>query len=282
MDPLDRHQHELTTFDLLCTIIDSHTVFYDCGSSFGYYTIPASMKIKKSGEVHAFDADPRAIQLLKSNKQLNNTSFKINNIALSDTSGEEIALTSEPTQSIVSSTGEDIYKPQVCNTIDQQRSYEVGTTTLDSYVNNNRAPDILKIDVEDFEYSTLSGATSILEEQVPELVLVEIHTDRIRNFDAEPSDVVELLTSFGYHCYLFQRHEGLNRKGSPLLEATVQEGSLNIVHDKNVSSELTSSTVTELPYQGAFQILCSYKPLTTDCEVVTQLRKMVRDDDSVQ
>jgi hypothetical protein len=40
LDPLDRHQHELTTFDLLCTIIDSHTVFLIVIQALGIIPFP--------------------------------------------------------------------------------------------------------------------------------------------------------------------------------------------------------------------------------------------------
>jgi hypothetical protein len=70
--------------------------------------------------------------------------------------------------------------------------------TVDQFVAENRIGhiDILKIDVEGFEYEVIKGASGVLEQNRVKIVQFERHTDDMRedNFAA----IHELLVSLGF------------------------------------------------------------------------------------
>jgi FkbM family methyltransferase len=66
---------------------------------------------------------------------------------------------------------------------------EVAVTTLDEYSKEVAPPDVIKIDVEGFEFEVLQGAAAILRKQRP-LLMVEVSRNNV--------EIAELMTSLGY------------------------------------------------------------------------------------
>jgi FkbM family methyltransferase len=71
-------------------------------------------------------------------------------------------------------------------------------TTLDDFcaANNVRRLDLLKLDLDSYEYEALEGAGMMLEHLSP-VVVVELN-DFLKNRGREPKDVIALLNSHGY------------------------------------------------------------------------------------
>ena len=61
-------------------------------------------------------------------------------------------------------------------------------------------PDILKIDIEGFEYEALAGANRVLQESQP-IVFLELHLDILEHRDVAPRDVCGILQEHGYKFY---------------------------------------------------------------------------------
>jgi len=58
-------------------------------------------------------------------------------------------------------------------------------------------PDLLKIDVEGYEYEVLLGAKRLLEQRKPPICL-ELHLDLLERRGVEPRRVLAQLESYGY------------------------------------------------------------------------------------
>jgi FkbM family methyltransferase len=70
--------------------------------------------------------------------------------------------------------------------------------TMDKFVATySIEPDIIKIDVEGFEWQVLQGGASFLRTNSP-VICLEIHAQRLRNYGSSVAQLVELLTGFGY------------------------------------------------------------------------------------
>lgn len=85
-----------------------------------------------------------------------------------------------------------------------QRRVRVPCTTLDSL----QLPPVglLKIDVEGFERTVISGADALLRRDRP-VLFVEIYGGRASNPD--PEGTVQSILSYGYRGYVYGRNEGL-------------------------------------------------------------------------
>jgi FkbM family methyltransferase len=218
-----------------------------------------------SGEIHVFEVDPRPLKALKLSLQKNDTQAEINQVAVSQNENEVLEFTSELIQSIAYSTSQTGHQPpEIDPNIGGQRSYQANSITLDSYADENKNPDVIKMDIEGFEHFALSGATNLLEQQIPKLMIIEIHQDRGLNFNKKASDTVQLIRSHGYHCYLLQSPDGRDRSEKFLLEVTIQPKESGVVRAGQPPSELTSSLIQKLSEGGAFRVLCTNEPLKTN------------------
>jgi FkbM family methyltransferase len=90
------------------------------------------------------------------------------------------------------------------------RSYECQFTTIDVFLAQKalRPPDVVKIDVEGAELFVLQGATQLLADDRPPLLMMEVFAPWERALDYTPRDVLNLLGGFGYR-FLFLCSIGL-------------------------------------------------------------------------
>ncbi|WP_198530028.1 FkbM family methyltransferase [Halorubrum aethiopicum] len=173
----------------LLTSLDSNDIFYDVGANVGTYTCFAAAKLGP-GKVVAFEPEPENADRLRENLELNNLDAEIIQIALSDTDGiVDLALTGDE-----AGTGE-----HAIATGDDKQTLEVETARGDSIIEERGLPKptVAKIDVEGAELSVLRGLRETLYESC-RLMYVEVHTEKIRDFGAERSEVETLLTDAGF------------------------------------------------------------------------------------
>jgi hypothetical protein len=144
--------------------INSDSVVIDVGAGIGAYTLTALMLGAK--QVIAFEPDPRAIQIINDNIELN-TDFQDRFMLI------KYAL---------------FNKQQMINFGELE---DVEAHTLDEF---RFAPTFIKIDVEGMEWLVLQGAMKTLKEYHPK-VLVENHIGPNLRLEGP---IIELMTSLGY------------------------------------------------------------------------------------
>lgn len=71
------------------------------------------------------------------------------------------------------------------------------STSLDQFVTNHPAPDVVKIDVEGAELEILRGMQQLLTKHHPD-IFVEVHPQFLSKFGANASDVLSTLENAGY------------------------------------------------------------------------------------
>lgn len=67
---------------------------------------------------------------------------------------------------------------------------------LDSYINTNPTPDIVKIDVEGAEAKVIAGLSENLDQNIK--LYVEVHPEMMKEFNSDPSQLVDLLRNYEY------------------------------------------------------------------------------------
>ena len=139
--------YDYNNMSLLRDYLQSGRIFIDIGANIGSYTLIGSESL--SAHVHAFEPHPSTFQLLRRNVELNQrNNVTLHNVALGSSKGE-VFLTDEAGSSI--------------NHIVLGSSQPVGTITVPSHrmdcicLKAGIMPDIVKIDVEGFEYDVLLG-----------------------------------------------------------------------------------------------------------------------------
>lgn len=155
-------------------------VALDIGANFGFYACVLAALVR---DVHAFEPVPWLAERLERNRSLNAFSnLRINRAALGDHAGQA---TLNLPQDGDSNWGQSSLLQRHR---EGSKAIEVELDTLDAYCNRHHLrPDFIKIDVEGAEHLVLRGASKVLKESRPQMVIelnLESHTevlDHLRN-----------------------------------------------------------------------------------------------------
>jgi len=162
--------HEPLTTHLIINELKQDMVCIDLGSNIGYYAVIESNIIGESGKIFAIEPSPVNFPILKlnlENQKKNN--FVAYNIGIGDKNEEmEFIISAKSNWSRIRMNNEKINS--------EDKVIKIPVKTLNSFVNENNIKkiDILRMDVEGFEYSILLGANEVLEKFKPKL-FIEIH-----------------------------------------------------------------------------------------------------------
>lgn len=191
---IDKREGEIRVIQKMLEELRPSDNVYDIGASIGTHAVFLALKVSPNGRVFAFEPEIKSFEILKNNIALNRIdNITVFQLALSDDEGEA-----------------DIRK-LVCFTISDNSNFTlVNKTRLvkgDNFIKNNNLslPNVVKIDVEGFEYRVIKGLENTLKNQVCRMVACEIHPVLLPD-GIKVSNVVELLKSYG-----FDRTEVYNR-----------------------------------------------------------------------
>lgn len=161
--------------------------FYDVGGSIGLYAVALGRHCRASkGLVRTFEPFPANLQRLRENLTLNNLTEQ--HVLVHAT-----ALSSEPGILRVALVADGL--PGNAKVV-QQGGVEVPVRTLDDIWIENDREDVgfIKIDTEGFDGQVLLGATSLLQECRPNM-LVEFNRERMTNLGFSFSSIWNWLTA---------------------------------------------------------------------------------------
>ena len=169
---------------IMLSKVKHNDIVWDIGANVGFYTkkfhklikINSRDKhLKKNGCVVAFEPDPHAIKKLKK-KFYNKKNILLLRYALSDINNNSSEFTddpSSPTNQLV-----DINKKDFSN----QKTIKVRVAKADTLIKklNLPTPNIIKIDVEGFEFEVLNGMKKILQQKTLREIFVEVHFAKLK------------------------------------------------------------------------------------------------------
>ena len=172
----------------LIRLVGARDVVYDVGGHIGYTGL---LFASLAGQVHVFEPGSNNLPYLRVNVGSKENVVIVQSAAglaagtvpmlIEDLSGQNNTLL--PTaESFRSSTSNAFVRAK-------SRWEHVPVTTLDDYSRDKTPPDLIKIDVEGYEFEVLQGALRVLRDQQPALMVeVSRHQDQI----------AALMTSLGY------------------------------------------------------------------------------------
>ena len=208
-------------------------IVVDIGANIGYYALLEAKLVGDKGKVYAIEPIPECINLLKENVALNNYSnVEIHQLAIGDKNGVAAMYVGKwLNRSQMKEL--DIYKEELLG-------HEISTqvSTIDDFLENKPYPDVIRMDVEGYEYQVIKGMKRTLEKQLPLKLVMEFHFDFLGK---EKS--LELLRT-------------LKSTGFEIADVTYELDEKSITHSKplaNISSYLTSKA-HHFPLKGHLKI----------------------------
>jgi FkbM family methyltransferase len=176
-------------------------VFFDVGAHHGWVSMWTLPLVGNEGSVYSFEPSPANLSILEWHRTRNNFSqWTIVPKAVSDVDDEEqdfflVDTGDSPMNSLTTGApgtplmnGRDI------------RKTSIQTITLDTFCSEGRLrPNIVKIDVEGAELLVLQGASKLLSESYPTIILA-VHPYWLPAGQS-PQQIFELLTRYGYNVY---------------------------------------------------------------------------------
>jgi FkbM family methyltransferase len=137
------------------------------GANIGYYALMAARLVGPRGKVYAVEPVPQNMKLLENSVRLNNYgNIETFNMAMGQSdSVAMLYLSDHPNWS-------SFYRPRkVTGHID------IKITSIDSFLKDKRPPDVIRMDVEGYEYEILIGMSDLLKSGRPLRLFIEFHPD---------------------------------------------------------------------------------------------------------
>ncbi len=173
---------------LLISRVQAGNVVYDIGSNVGQYTIPLAKAVGKCGQVISFEPELENFERLQENVRLNSLgNVRVFRKALGDRSGEGILYSHGSVSNLRQQHVDD----------SSQHVVEVVTGDAFQQTENSPQPQVIKIDVEGYEYAVLQGLRNTLAHPGCELVICEIHP-MFLPAEVRPEAILSFLQSLGF------------------------------------------------------------------------------------
>ena len=161
-------------------------VIVDIGANIGYYVLQESLLVGQRGKVYAIEPVHGNIEILERNIRLNGyENIEVFELAIGDKNGMGEIMVSElrNRSSMVASGMSYIY------------SSPIEIVMLDTFLQGKRHPDIIKMDVEGYEYEIIRGCKELLASGRPLKIFMELHFDILLDKSIE---IVKMLKDAGF------------------------------------------------------------------------------------
>jgi FkbM family methyltransferase len=198
--------YEPNEFYLLDKVLRPGMTFIDVGANMGVYTLFASRKVGKTGEVVAIEPSSRDFERLRDSVELNRlANVRLVQVAVSSRRAQAELLIAAEEHSGHNTLGAFAY-----DTVVAQGKERVRVERLDDIVEQERLGrvDAIKMDVEGAELLALEGAERALARFRP-MILLELSDRALVHQGCTSGQVWDFLGQRGYRTYAFAEDTGL-------------------------------------------------------------------------
>ncbi len=186
----------------LYDLMKADQTIIDIGANIGDVSLHAAQFVGQTGNVHSFEPDPTNYKRFETNLDLNLFSnIHKNKVGLGDKAG---------TYNIANiDSGNQGMNRIVHEESSNSKTQQIQVSTLDSYVLEKKLDkvDLIKIDVEGFEYNVLKGSKTVIDTFHPTF-FIELDDDNLIEQGSSANKLVKLLEDGGYEVF----HAETNRK----------------------------------------------------------------------
>lgn len=144
---------------ILAELLKGASVFWDVGAHVGWYSLLANRLMPNQGQIVCFEPNPSNFGYVKMHIERNRVKrIYALDAALSDRSGTAIFSGTNQTGGLTESGSKN--------------GFTVNTISADEFISkHNSIPDLIKMDVEGAEDRVLAGATNLLSQHKPTILL---------------------------------------------------------------------------------------------------------------
>lgn len=193
----ERGVYEQAITDFVQHTLNPGDTFVDAGANIGFLSLVAAAKVGAEGCVHAFEPVQSTFEILQENVQLNN----FNQVKL-----HPFGLGAKKESVHIFSEEQNRGGASIVNERSNQKEL-IQINTLDEVLRSQKV-DMLKVDVEGYEFQVLKGAQNILETSQPILIL-EFSKDR--NNSADNFEMIRWLAEVYGGCSFYRFEKGKER-----------------------------------------------------------------------
>jgi len=189
--------HEPSITKLLLDLDESKKIFLDIGAHLGYFSCIFSRR--EGATSLAIELDPTNFDDLEKMVRLTkgvHGRIECLNMGISDRS----FFAEMPVQNASAMSSLDEVTDRGGNT----RSVPV--TTLDSFCRErDLRPDVIKVDIEGYEWEFVCGAKEILRNFNP-ILIIEVHSNKLKDKNLSEEMLVKSLLEYDYDIFWFEKH----------------------------------------------------------------------------
>jgi len=179
-------------------ILKEGDVVLDIGANIGYYALIESRLVGNSGKVYAIEPVSRNFKTLKRNIKLNACkNVEIFRLAVGDKDGKSRIYVSDKSNlsAMERISGGDLVGVE-----------DVDVVTVDSFLKDKPIPNLIRMDVEGYEYYIIKGMTKTLMEN--EKILMELHPPLLPKEKLE--EMIQILKEDNYKIQFFVTEHNVN------------------------------------------------------------------------
>lgn len=177
-------------------------ICFDIGGNVGYFTHLFAVLVGYKGKVVSVEPVKRNSLLIQLASVLNKTDDFVKVIC---------AAVSDENKKLFVSSGSDSSYASISNECREDESF-VQSITIDSLLKDLNIPkiDILKMDIEGYEYIALQGMKGILSDKQlrPRLMMIELYSPHLKKYGSNITDICTYLEKFDYNAFVLDN--GLN------------------------------------------------------------------------
>jgi len=174
--------------------ISEGDIVIDVGANIGYFSLLAAKKIGPTGKIIAVEPLEQANNWLKKNFQINNfENCEVLEVAIGDKQGIMKMYKKSKSSEMA------IMDPGISKT-NLLVSGEIEIDTLDNIISKKKIDrvNLLKIDVEGFEYEMLLGCKESFKEKKIQNIICEVHGKYLKNRGIDEQKIYLLLEENGF------------------------------------------------------------------------------------
>lgn len=180
--------------------------FVDVGSNIGLMTIHAGQLVGPEGHVYAYEANPKTVEILKRNIDLN----ELNNIKIIPK-----ALANETGRGKIYANMEyNRGSASLAQYSKKDEYFEIDIIKFENAAESEHQIRLVKIDIEGYELEALKGFGNVLNRSDAPMLIIECTRDRTAKYSAE--ELFEFLTQT--HSYQIFKLSGSKERISTLLQ----------------------------------------------------------------
>jgi len=192
---LDGKLHEEFETECFKSFIKPGMTVLDIGANVGYYTLIAAGMVGDSGKVVAFEPEPGNFKLLSKSVRKN----KFKNIILCGK-----GLSNESGTGHLYLCEDNLGDHRAFDSGDDRRRIDIELVTVDEHLERlgiDRKVDLIKMDIQGFEYLALQGMRQVIQASAPLHLMIEFWPSGLKKAGADPEHLFQLLIESGFNVY---------------------------------------------------------------------------------